>query len=130
MSGSYREDHLERQIRAVANMLARILGLRVAGRREEARAELERAWQDLEGTHGALLRRLDPASAATLLDSPGRILAAARLTAESAVLEDDGPRAEALRRRAVALGLEARRRSPGHPEIESFLERHTPPRPS
>ena len=101
MSGSQREDSLLRQIRAVAAMLARIAGLRIAGQMEEAKAELERAYTMLLGSQTDLVRRVDSSTAAKLLGSSDRIQALAQLLDEEAALEGDEIRAARLRVRAA-----------------------------
>jgi hypothetical protein len=121
MSSSRQEDYLIRQARIVAEMLARILGLRTGGRTEEARAGLENAYGLLLGPQGDLLRRVDSPTAAALLASPDAILALARLTLEEAEQATDPGRAEALRRRALELGLEAAKRDSASEEARSFL---------
>ena len=129
MSSSRQEDYLIRQARIVAAMLARILGLRTGGSTEEARAELENAYALLLGPQGELVRRVDSTTAAALLASPDAILALARLTLEEAEQAGDPGRAEALRRRALELGLEAANRDSASEEARAFLlalreERH------
>jgi len=111
MSGSQREDSLLRQIRAVAAMLARIAGLRMAGQMEEAKAELERSYTTLLGSQTELVRQVDSSTAAKLLGSSDRIQALAQLLDEEAALEGDEIRAARLRVRAVELRAEGARRA-------------------
>lgn len=111
MSGSQREDSLLRQIRAVAAMLARIVGLRMTGQSEEAKAELERSYTMLLGSQTELVRRVDSSTAAKLLGSPDRILAFAQLLNEEAAQDGDETRAARLRVRAAELSAEAARRT-------------------
>jgi hypothetical protein len=111
MTGSEREDHLLRQLKAIAAMLARIAGLRESGAGEEARAELARAGRELLGSEAELVPRVDAASAAMLLGSPERIRAYARLLEEEAAQERDAERASFLRARAAEIDLEAARRA-------------------
>lgn len=121
MSSSRQEDYLIRQARIVAAMLARILGLRTGGSAEEARAELENAYGLLLGPQRDLLRSVDSTTAAALLASPDAILALARLTLEEAEQTEDQGRAQALRRRALELGLEAANRDSASEEARAFL---------
>ncbi|MFN8177776.1 MAG: hypothetical protein U0167_07610 [bacterium] len=121
MSSSQHEDYLLREIRAVAVMLARILGLRTSGRLEEARVELEKAYDHLLGPRVELFRKLDSRTAADLVDSPDRTLSLARLVHEEAAQEADAARRSELRMRAVRTALEAARRRPGSAEIREFL---------
>jgi len=111
MSGSQREDSLLRQIRAVAAMLARIAGLRIAGQMEEAKAELERSYTMLLGSQTELVRQVDSSTAAKLLGSSDRIQALAQLLDEEAALEGDEIRAARLRVRAAELRAEGARRA-------------------
>jgi len=100
---SAREDWLDRQLRVIAAMLARIAGLRTAGSPDEARAELAKAHLELEGARSELLRRADPATAALLLGSSEAVELHARLVEEEAALADDEAVAADLRARAAAL---------------------------
>src|SRR5882672_73793 len=110
MSYSQREDYLLRQAKAAAEMLARIIGLRTSGEATEARAELERAYAMLLGSQAELMRRVDASTAATLLNSTGRIQAFASLLEEEASLSGDAGEAATLRARAAELAREAERR--------------------
>ena len=76
-----------RQIRAVAAMVARIVGLRVDGNVEEASREMENAYATLLGSRGELIRRVDAATAVRLLGSPDAVAMFARLLEEEAALE-------------------------------------------
>lgn len=110
MNASQQEDFLLRQVAGVAAALARILGLRQRGAVDAARVELEGAYALLLGARSELLRRVDAATAAALIDAPEAIRALARLAAEEAEQEQDADRRAALGRRAAALEAEARRR--------------------
>jgi len=100
---SQRQDQLERQIRAFASMLTRVLGLRLHGDLEAARAELERARTELLGAEARWIDRLAPASAVELLGSPARGRAYADLLREEAELLEDAIAATAMRERADAV---------------------------
>jgi len=121
--GSIHEDYLLRQVKAVATMLARILGLRMSGETEEARVELEQAFGLLLGPRCLLIRTVDPYTAATLLASPDAILALAQLTNEEAEQQRNADRAAALRWRAVELTIEALQRDEESREARDFLTR-------
>jgi hypothetical protein len=95
-----REDFLLRQLKAVAAMLARIVGLRVSGRVDEARVELENAYTELLGSRGELIRRVDEATAARLLGSREAVVALADLLRQEALLEEDHDRRAQLEERA------------------------------
>jgi hypothetical protein len=103
VSASERQDLLERQIRAIASMLTRVLGLRLHGDLTGARAELERARTELLGAKHELYDRLAPASAVELLGSPARGRAYADVLREQAGLEADAAVAAALEERADAV---------------------------
>ncbi len=121
MGGSSHEDYLLRQVKAMAAILARILGLRTNGEMEEARLELDRAYGLLLGSRSDLLRKVDPQTAATLLASPDAILALAQLTSEEAAQDGEADRCAELRVRAVELGIEAAQRDNGNRAIRDFL---------
>jgi hypothetical protein len=120
VSSNY-EDHLQRQLRAFAAALARILGLRSAGAAEEARVALDQTYRALLGDLHDLLRSVDSVTAAGMLFVPGRIAGYARLVREEAELTQDPAQAGALRRRALELGLEARLRGHDDPTFAPFL---------
>lgn len=103
MTPSQRDDHLMRQVRGVANLLARSIGLRTSGDVALAAAELEKAYAALLGSRGPLVRRVDPSTAARLLGSREHILAFTQLLDEEAEQEGDLERSAALRRRAADL---------------------------
>ncbi len=126
MSGLRNEDFLMRQVRMMAEIIARITGLRRGGRAPEAAAELERAYGELLGPQTDLVRRFDPATAATLVGEPERVLVLARLCREEAAQAADPSRRAYLALRACALGLEAARRVPDGPEIREFLAEIAP----
>lgn len=109
MSPLRREDYLLRQAKAVAAMLAAIVGRRLSGDAEGARAELEQAYSLLLGSQGELLRQVDPATAARLLGSPDRILAFAQLLEEEGAQEGDESRRTILQGRAAELRAQAER---------------------
>jgi hypothetical protein len=121
MSGAYRQDYLLRQVKAAAEMLARIVNLRSSGNTEEARAQLQAAYDSLLGSRGDLIRGLDSAAAATLLTSPEAILALARLTNEEAEQHWDRDQSRELRLRAMELGIEAAQRDNKSAAIRTFL---------
>jgi hypothetical protein len=110
MGFSQRQDFLLRQVKAAAGMLARVAGLKAGGRIEEARTELERAAEQLLGSRGELLRSVDAATAAMLLDAPDRIRGVAKLFEAEAAMEADAERAASLKARAAELLAEAARR--------------------
>jgi hypothetical protein len=105
-----RRDWIHRMIEQLAAALARIVGLRQAGRLDEARGEIERAAGGIAGVDLRMLEAVDSAQAAALVRDPDRVAALARLALERAEIEaasGDAARERAWRRRAVELGLEA-----------------------
>jgi len=126
MSGLRDEDYLMRQFRVMAEVIARITGLRRGCRLEEAAAELEWAYEELLGPQADLVRQLDPATAAVIMAAPERILALAQLCHEEAAQDDDPARRAYLDLRACALGLEAALRDPDAPAIRAFLAEIAP----
>ena len=103
MSPSARDDYILRQAQALAQILARIVGLRLDGNPEEARSGLEEAYTMLLGPQSALIRRVDPSTAAKLIGSSEKTVTFAALLEEEAEQEGDESRKAALRARAVAL---------------------------
>jgi hypothetical protein len=121
MSGSYREDYLVRQIKALGAMLAHIVSLRSSGNMEEARTQLQAAYDSLLGSRGDLIRGLDSHTAAAILVSPDAILGLAQLTNEEAAQHGDPGQGGALRVRAMELGIEAAERDNKSTAIRTFL---------
>jgi hypothetical protein len=96
-----REDYVSRQIRAIAAMIARMMGLRLSGETEKARVELEGAYTLLLGPQAALIRRVDAATAARLIGSREKVLAFSQLLEEETEQESDEVRRTFLRERAA-----------------------------
>jgi len=111
------DDFLMRQVQAVAALIARIAGLRIEGGLDEARLVLEEAYGVLLAGQTSLIRRLDAATAASLLGSPERILCLARLFEEECALEGN----PTLHTRAIELTQEALRRDPENAEARTLL---------
>ena len=126
MSGSQHEDYLTRQVRAIAAMLARMVGLRTSGEDAEAKAELAKAYGLLFGPQAELLRRVDTRTVATLLNSEDRILALAQLFNEEAEQDKDVTQSKTWRVRAVELGIEVTRRDPENETARHFLKALAP----
>ena len=107
---SSQEDFLLRELRKIAAMIARAMGLRASGDLPTARREINDAYATLLGPQSDLLRMLDAVSAARLVGHPKKVEAFADLTsADAALAADEGnQQAEtALRARAKALADEA-----------------------
>ena len=109
---AWREDYVTRQIRLIAAMIARMMGLRLEGKVEEAHAELEQAYGELLGERNKLVRMVDTRTAASLLGSAEKIQLFAQLLSEEAEQQNDSGRSELLRARASELHAEAERRKP------------------
>ena len=103
MSPSQRDDYLLRQARAIAAILARIVGLRLEGDLEQARAGLEEAYTMLLESQSGLIRRVDSATAVKLIGSSEKTLSFASLVDEEAEQETDESRRALLRARAADL---------------------------
>jgi hypothetical protein len=88
-------------LEGVARLLARLLGLRDAGRVDEARAELDKGARSLLGVGMTPLGRVDPATAVGLLRSATGVESYVRLLEAEAEIDPD--RADALRERARAV---------------------------
>jgi len=84
-------------------MLARIVGLRVSGRVDEARAELDGAYTLLLGSRAELIRRVDEGTAVRLLGSREMAIAFADLLTQEALLEEDPDHRATLESRAAAI---------------------------
>lgn len=108
--GMMERDYILRMIQQLAQALGRILGLKRAGKLEEAEKALR---ETADGIFGPMLRTLDAIdaqSAASLLGNREKIEAYAALTAEEAsihALKGNARRASAGERRALQLYLEA-----------------------
>lgn len=114
-----------RQIRVIAAMLARVAGLRLDSSLEEAKTELQQAYGALLGPEAHLIRRMDPATTASIVGSTEKIFLLAQMASEEAALETDPARISVLRQRAVELCRETLRRDPAHEEAQALLERET-----
>jgi hypothetical protein len=101
MPGSSRKDFLDRQLEGVALLLARLLGLRDAGRVDEARKELDQGARSLLGVGMMSLGRVDVRTAVGLLRSAAGAESYARLLEAAAELDPE--QADALRERARAV---------------------------
>jgi hypothetical protein len=111
MSPPLRDDYILRQARAIAAVLARIVGLRLDGAPEEARAGLEEAYTMLLGSEASLIRRVDSITAAKLIGSSEKILSFAALIEEEAEQEGNAARSALLRARAADLRRQAESRT-------------------
>lgn len=91
-----RSDWLERVIQQLAQVLARILGLRARGEEEQALEEIHRATGELLGIPRGMLLSLDARSALQALGEPRVRAAALRLLdEEESILRGQGKVADA-----------------------------------
>jgi hypothetical protein len=113
MRASSQEDFLLRQIRQAIEAIARAMGLKGAGKLEEAKEELGAAAAELLGPVAPLALHVDVTTAAHLIGDAGRIDALAKLlVAEAELYEVAGDATAAARATERARGLvaEAERR--------------------
>lgn len=98
-----REDFLMRQIRTIAELCARVMGLLAQRKHEEAEQALDAALDDLLKIDRTLFETLDARSLLPLLGTPEQIGAIARVLETRAALErsrGDAAAADRLERRA------------------------------
>lgn len=103
-------DYVLRMIQLLARAIARILGLKQAGKLEEALEEVQTTADMIFGSMRSTLDAIDAQSAARLLTNGDKIEAYATLTAEEASIRElmgDATRARSGERRALSLYLEA-----------------------
>ncbi len=101
-----------RQAQAIAAILARVIGLRIEGDFERARAGLEEAYAMLLGSQSGLIRRVDSATVVKLIGSSEKTLSFASLLEEEAEQEPDEGRKNALRARVAELRRGAESKEP------------------
>jgi len=112
VSPSARDDYILRQAQALAQILARIVGLRLDGNPVDEKAGLEEAYTMLLGPQSALIRRVDASTAAKLIGSTEKTLTFAALIEEEAEQEGDESRKAALRARAAELRRQTESKEP------------------
>src|SRR5262245_2874702 len=102
----FERDYVMRAARQVAQLLARVLGLRQLGQEEEADRALDELYRGLVPFDRELLDLLDPATLATMIRDPEVVRAVCQLLAfEADEAERRGEPARALRGRRRALAL-------------------------
>jgi hypothetical protein len=105
-------DYIMRLIAQFAQVLGRLLGLRKAGKLDEAEKLVEETANGIFGSLRSMLDQVDASSAAGLLGGRDKVLVYAALTAEEAEIaaaRGQTRKASAQRRRAIELYLEASR---------------------
>jgi hypothetical protein len=100
----FERDFLMRQVKQLAELLAKIARLRAARQHAVALTEIGAAYDGL-GIKKSMLEYLDVGSLIRMIEQPEALLAIGRLMEqEAAILEEQGdPRAEAKKQRAEAL---------------------------
>lgn len=105
-------DYIMRLIEQFAQVLARLTGLRKAGKLDEAQKLVDETANGIFGSLRAMIDQVDASTAAGLLGAREKIAVYAALTAEGAEIAQsrgDARKAQARRRRALELYLEASR---------------------
>jgi len=113
-----------RQIKQLADALARIAGLRLEGNVDGAIEHAERAWDDLVGRPRGLVDIVDTATLVAMLREPARIRAAAQLLVEEGRAREakHDMRATACYRSALQLRHAARAAEPSADDDAAILE--------
>lgn len=105
-------DYIMRLIAQFAQVLGRLLGLRKAGKLDEAQKLLDETANGIFGSLRSMIDQVDASSAAGLLGGRDKVLVYAALTAEEAEIaaaRGQTRKAQSRRRRALELYLEASR---------------------
>lgn len=105
----HQRDYILRMIERIAALLARVLKRRTEGDFAGARRDIAEGMTDVLGPAGAMVRMVDPATAANLLGDADRITMYARLLEADAELQEalgDQPGASRTRCRALEVMLE------------------------
>ena len=102
----FRRDYILRMADRLAELAARILGLRSAGKLDEASQEAEQAYGELLDVPPGLIDVVDAATLASLVGAPEKLPGVADLLdADAEVLAARGDAVRAARRRELASGL-------------------------
>lgn len=105
-------DYIMRLIAQFAQVLGRLLGLRKAGKLDEAQKLVDETANGIFGSLRLMIDQVDASSAAGLLGGRDKVLVYAALTAEEAEIaaaRGQTRKASTRRRRAIELYLEASR---------------------
>jgi hypothetical protein len=105
-----RRDYIMRLIEQFAQVLARIMGLRKEGKLDEAQQLVNETAEGIFGSLRSMIDKVDASTAAGLLGVHEKVTVYAALTAEEAeiaAMRGDTRKAQARRRRALELYLEA-----------------------
>jgi hypothetical protein len=121
----FREDYIIRLIKQVVDFVARLAGLRLEGRYDEAITEAGKGWDELIGHPRTLVDVTDSPTLASLLREPAKIRAAAQLLLEEGRAHEgkgDAAHAAVCYRRAFELTLEARAIEPSPDDGAAIAE--------
>ena len=122
---SSQEDFLLRELRKVAEMIARALGFRSKQDLPAARVEIDNAYATLLGPQAPILRVLDVESVVRLVNDSKKLAVLARLSAVDATLAgdtgNDGVRKQQLLARAIALAEAATKLDPTDAEAKAVV---------
>ena len=121
----FREDYIIRLIKQVADVIARMAGLRRDERFEEAIAEAGKGWDELLGHPRTLVDVCDTPTLAGLLGAPARMRVAAQLLVEEGHAyrgKSDPIHAAVCYRRAFELYLEAHVAAPEADDSAAIAE--------
>jgi hypothetical protein len=128
LTSSQKQDYILRMIAQIRRLVEAMMGK--VGRGEDAAELLAQARESLNGLLGPMAdvaQRLDSASAAQMVNDPDILSAWAQVTAAEAEVHraaGDAATADALARRALELGIEARQRAlKPEPELEALIDR-------
>jgi hypothetical protein len=120
------QDYILRQLRAVAEAIARALGARGRGDHVAEQQSFAAAWGELLGPLAPVARGADAHTVASLIGDARRTLAASDLVAAQAdgvAARQGDPAAASERRRATALLIEAAARDPNAPGLADAAQR-------
>src|SRR5687768_2878308 len=99
----FENDYIKRLVKQVAELGARISGMKREGRIDEALEEMRQAYGRILATDGEMLNMLDPVSAARMLRDAETMKTYAKLLCEEAALHDaNGDAGKATSRRSRA----------------------------
>ncbi len=127
--GILERDYVMRLVKQVVDLLALALGLKKAGKFDEAIQVLENGCLSLLGMPYSALALVDSKSAADLLGQPARVVAFGRLLEERASVEEakgDLLAAASRRLHATEIYLEALTRAPAQHDAQEGLARLRP----
>ena len=121
----FENDYIKRLVKQVAELGARISGMKREGRIDEALEEMREAYGKILATDGEMLAMLDGVSAARMLKDAQTMKTYAQLLLQEADLHDqngDAAKSESRRARALAVYRHAQNVAPKRdPEIDAAI---------